>query len=70
MIYRDKGDTAESLASFRRALELQPGFEDAARGVAEVLLETGSHADGLAALRNVFGMIRFDVQTGVSVTAS
>lgn len=50
-------------------LELQPGFEDAARGVAEVLLETGSHADGLAGLRNVFGMIRFDVETGVSVTA-
>jgi len=61
------GKAEESLIHFRRALDLKPGYEDAARGIGEVYLETGRHAEGLAAMEKAFGMIRFDLGAGITV---
>jgi len=67
VVYRDRGDTDAALAAFRRALDLNPEYHDAAQGIGEVLLETGRHAEGLAVLSNAFGVIRFEAGSGVSV---
>jgi len=64
---RDTGALEEALASFRRAVDLKPEYEDAARGLGEVLMDAGKHREGLEALANASGVIRFDVGAGVTV---
>ena len=66
-LVRDTGALEEALASFRRAVDLQPEYEDAARGLGEVLMDAGKHREGLEALANASGVIRFDVGAGVTV---
>ena len=67
VVLRDRGETEKALASFRRALDIAPGYEEAVKGIGEVLMEVGRRAEGLEVLANTFGVIRFEAGAGVSV---
>ena len=67
VVLRDRVETEKALASFRRALDIAPGDEEAVKGIGEVLMEVGRYAEGLEALANTFGVIRFEAGAGVSV---
>jgi tetratricopeptide (TPR) repeat protein len=67
VVLRDRGEAEKALASFRRALDIARGYEEAVEGIGEVLMEVGRHAEELKVLANTFGVIRFEAGAGVSV---
>ena len=49
----EKGDPDAAATYYRKALQLQPGFEDAAIGLANVFSEKGDQAEAVRLLKEV-----------------
>jgi len=57
----------KALASARRALEINPGDEEAMRLAGDALLYLGNHNEALKMLSAVSGVICFEPGVGVSI---
>ena len=61
------GRLDEAVDSFRKALELNPDYAEAAGSLGSVLLSQGKLEEGLAMEDRGFGVIGFDLEKGVSI---
>jgi tetratricopeptide (TPR) repeat protein len=61
------GELEAALACYRKALALNPGSRETSGSIGSLLLAMGKLEEGLVMERQGFGVVKFDLERGVSI---